>query len=216
MLNKFISELVVLKALFGTKYINDNFNRINAIYETTEKLWQEQIVTLPESGIKYLLIAEAPPFSPEGSVKNVYNPESEARTLLKSLCKAFFSEPLYNVIGNKKTLYRLSSLGLLIVDSLPFAMGYSAKRGSDKYRELVRLCVYSYMLPKINREDLNWSLGLKVGFAFKRNALTIMDALKDGLFIQKLGKPTVFNTNMIVANDAGYPDANKIIRVFDL
>ena len=215
-INTFEKEIRILKNLFGEATINEKLCRIVEIYCTSECMWEEQLRSLPEEGIKYLLIAEAPPWSSEGEVTYVYNPQSKPRTLLKALCKAFLGEPLYSIIGTEETLNRLSAFGLLLIDSLPFAMDYGSKRGNKRYDELVASSIESYMLRKLNRDDLQWSSQLKVGFAFKRNAITIMDNLKEGLLIKKLAESSKLSADLIVANNAGYPDSKKIKEVFGL
>ena len=214
--NTYEKELEILKDLFSKDYVSNKLDRIEEIYNTSEKFWEEQLTSLPEDGIKYLLIAEAPPWSPEGEVTYVYNPKSKPRTLLRELCKAFLGEPLYKEIGTEETLKRLAAFGLIIIDSLPFAMNYKSKRYSKKYSELLAHTVNSYMLKKINREDLKWSNDLKIAFAFKINGLTIINALKDGLSIQKLDKSFSLSENLIVANAAGYPDSKKLKEVFGI
>lgn len=210
--NKFENELKILKGLFSKKIIEDNLERINEIFTKSESFWGQQLFNLPAEGVKYLLIAEAPPWSAEGEVTYVYNPKSEIRTLLKALYKAFSIDGY----ANEERLNNLTNEGLLIVDSLPFAMDYSSggKRSRDKYQELVRECVKTNMLPKINYSKLRWSEDLKIGFAFKRNALSIMSALNNKIEIDSIKKSFSLSEEMIVANNAGYPDAKLIKKVF--
>lgn len=212
----FTEELILLKRLFGEKLINERLGRLKTIYETSEKFWEKQLKNIPEDGIRYLFIAEAPPWSSEGEVTYVYNPKSKPRTLLKALYKAFFNEPLYNIIGSEETLKRLTSCELMIFDSLPFAMDYKSKRGSNIYNDIIGKSIHSYLLPKFNRNDLNWSDYIQVGFGFKRNALAVINKFNGKLLINKLSRPIKISNEMITANDAGYPDAEKIRKVFNL
>ena len=214
--NNFSNELKLLYRLFGKSIITEKCNRLKIIYETTEKLWEEQLKNLPKDGIKYLFITEAPPYSPDGDVTYIYNPNSEPRTLLKALSKAFFNEPLYKIIGTPETLKRLASEGLIIVDSLPFPMDYSSKRDNRLYEEIIGQTVNKYMLPKLNRVDLNWSKDLRFGFGFKRNAIAVIGKLNNELKINKFGNSIKITSEMITANDAGYPDAQNIKKVFGL
>jgi hypothetical protein len=213
---RFEKEIQILKQLFSNEFVVSNLNRINDIFSTTEKLWEAQIQYLPKEGIKYLFIAEAPPWSSIGEIKYIYNPESEPRTLLKALSKAFFGEYIYQSIGVKETLKKLTESGLMVFDSLPFAWDYSNKRNNKYYSELLSLTINSYLIPKINRIDLTYNKYLKTAFGFKKNASIVIEKMEGNLLIDSLTKSFDLNANQISANDAGYPDAKRIKEIFGL
>ena len=82
-------EYEALMRLFGAGEVEAKIARLNEIYFHAETKWNDYLNQIPNGEVKYLLIAEAPPWSNSGTPKYVLDPDCEARTLLIALCKAF-------------------------------------------------------------------------------------------------------------------------------
>lgn len=208
------NELNTLHQLFGNGIVDSVYDRLKEIYSESEYFWELQLNNLPDEGIKYLFIAEAPPYS-VGGVTYIYNPKSAARTLLKALSKAFMGGYSFRTgMTNGDILKIITGKGLLVFDSIPFAMDYSSKRDKSYYQSLVNQTANTYLLRKINRKDLKWSNDLKIAFGFKRNALTVINAFGGKLNIEKLNKTFSLTPDLICVNSAGYPDPKKLKQIY--
>jgi hypothetical protein len=114
-------------------------------------MWNQYVATLSGGIVRYVLIAEAPPWSAEGAPQYLLDPASPVRTLMRALRKVF---PEADCESTADTLKPLARHGFLLVDSIPFAMNYSAKRSSKKYGDLIRLTTKSYLQAKIDSSSL--------------------------------------------------------------
>ena len=129
-------EISVLKELFGVDQVEGKLRRLNEIHEYTEGKWRDYVAKLGQ--VNYLLIAEAPPWSATGVPQYVLDPASRSRALMRALQKVFCLKTEGNTLDASEALAEFARRGLLIVDSIPFAMDYSKKRSSRKYDNLVR------------------------------------------------------------------------------
>ena len=102
---RFPDELQTLYSLFGKEGTQDKLLRLNKIHDKSEQYWYSQLDAIPKRRVKYLLIAEAPPWSDTDDIVYVYNPKSKPRTLLTAITKAF----LMRHFIKKSVLKRLSS-----------------------------------------------------------------------------------------------------------
>ncbi len=208
----FPEEYSDLIKLFGHERVNDCYARINEIYEFTEKIWAKYITMLPQGKVKFLLIAEAPPWSASGHPQYILDKLSRPRTLMKALKKTFISHPYSGLISAEDVLLIMANKGFLILDSLPFSMDYKNKRVSSKYKYLVRTAVHGYLKKKLNNSILSWDSDIRVAFSVKQNAIAVLEALENKI---KLGSMTIkLNEYMIAVNKAGYPDANKLRNLY--
>jgi hypothetical protein len=179
---RFREELSVLEELFSETQGRESLPRLNEIHGRTEARWREYVEQLPGGLVNYLLIAEAPPWSGSGAPPQyVLDPESRPRTLMRALRKAL-SVPEQHDGG--RALKEFAQRGLLIVDSIPFAMKYAGKRSRVKYDSLVRLTAQSYLQEKLDSAPLSWSPCLRIAFSVKLNALAVINGLIlfNGLF----------------------------------
>lgn len=209
-------EYEIINRLFNPEYIKYNMERINTIYRKTEKLWSEYLNNIPNRKVKYLLIAEAPPWNESGEVLYVLNPKSNPRSLLSPICKAFFNDNIYKEIGIKTALQKLANTGFLIIDSIPYALEYKGKRNRKNYKELVKSSCSSYLIKKINGSKINWDKDLKIAFSLLKTARHIIDKFQDGIYIKSLNKSINIDTDNVAVTNAYYPDYNKLKILFNL
>src|SRR3990172_4940832 len=153
-------EYVILKKLYGEAKVQEDIRRLNIIHKYTKNIWNGYINNIPGKRVKYLLIAEAPPWSPSKRPQYFLDPKSKSRTLMRAFRNALFPN---NVNEDPKlTIDKFAGAGLLLIDSLPFSMDYGSKRYCNGYKELIDLCVRSYMLNKLNKCGLVFDKKLKI------------------------------------------------------
>lgn len=204
---RFRQELSVLEELFPMTGVRESLPRLNEIHVFTEAKWREYVEQLPNRFVNYLLIAEAPPWSDAGTPQYVLDPASRPRTLMRALRKAFLV-PKRNDAGI--ALKQFAQRGLLIVDSIPFAMDYSGKRSRPKYYRLVQLTARSYLQEKLNSAPLSWSPSLQIAFSVHLNALAVMRGLGDEIVIG--GSPVALSPEMIAVSGRITPMATSCAR----
>jgi len=212
---KYVEPLEILKKLFGDVLIEQNIERLEKIYEFCEVKWTENLERLSKTQVKYLIIAEAPPWTEETKQIKYFYAIDESKehikfsVLLRGLWKSFFGEQ-----NREDILTQLAQKGLLLVDTIPFAMDYKGKRGNQRYNILVNSCK-NYLEDKLKNPRINWSSEVKVAFAFKLNAKAVISVFPNGLTLPS-GQKILLNEDMIAANNAGYPDAKKLKKIFCL
>lgn len=210
------TELKHLIELFGERKVEESLLRLNIIFEKTEGLWNRQVGMIPNGRVRYLLIAEAPPWSENGDVVYVYNPTSEPRSLLPAICRALFGEHIYRTVGTSNALINLAKEGFLLIDSLPFAMDYSRKRSSMKYRKLVEACIESVLLKRINDSLISWDNSLKVAFSLKKNAQILIDYFSEGIPFPGIEDKIPVTSGNIAVNASHYPCFRKLREIYGL
>ncbi|MBL4700649.1 MAG: hypothetical protein JKX85_05250 [Phycisphaeraceae bacterium] len=205
------SEIDLLKELYGSDEVARCLPRIREIFEFTEAKWGEYVRSLGKTPVRYLLIAEAPPWSEKDKeIQYVLDPASRIRSFMGAIRGAFVDDRGATAV---ECLAVLAKEGFLVVDSLPFAMEYTKKRSSKKYDQLISATVSKYLQPKIKNSGLEWSPEVKVAFAVKRNARSIM---KSASKIELGGKEVALSEEMIAVNGAGYPCAKRLKENFQL
>ncbi|MEI6827284.1 MAG: hypothetical protein WCK54_16950 [Desulfuromonadales bacterium] len=215
LLSDFPECFSILQNLFGTQLIHQNINRLNAIHSHTEDIWRSYVEMIPkQTGIRYLLIAEAPPWSLDGRPNFVLDPQTPPSVMMNAICRAFFGRLIYNQIGLVGTLQLLAQQGFLIIDSLPFAMNYQGRRNRASYSQLVAMSCGGYFQEKIMYPQLVYSAEVKIAFAFKLNGLATIKSLGGNILLG--GRDYGVNGGLIVANAAGFPDGNLLNHVFGL
>ena len=207
---RFENEFDALRKLFPTR-VDAALPRLREIYNYTEERWHEYAAEIPEGVVRYVLIAEAPPWSSDGTPQFLLDPESRSRLLLGALQRVF---PQANSKSPADTLKVLAKHGFLLLNSIPFAMDYSSKRSSPRYDDLLRLTARTYLQAKIDASPLTWSRKMRVAFAFKRNARAIIGACGGQLSFG--GNLHTLSTEQIAANGAGYPDALKLRNLYEV
>lgn len=214
---KYRKETAVLKNLFGADTLTPAvWRRLNRIHNATEGFWRNQIKLKSDVDVKYLLIAEAPPWSEKGIVQYVYNPKSDSRTFLKAVLDAFGIEDANDKKGRIQLLEDLRQKGFLLCDSLPFAMNYSEKnkRNRKGYRELVSMTACSYLQAKINESGIKWHKDLRIAFGVRLNARPLIGHLNGELTVGS--RKYTINEDMVAVSKANYPHAGQLKTVFKL
>jgi hypothetical protein len=211
--NAFRNELSVLKKLFRLGTVQQNLQRLDEIYNYTEARWREYVEQLPDGLVRYLLIAEAPPWSETPAPPQyVLCPASRPRTVMRALRKAFSVPEQFDT---STALKEFARQGLLIVDFVPFAMKYSRiSRSGAKYKYLMRLASQSYLQKKLDLTSLSWSPHVRVAFSLQRNALAVIEGLSGELKLG--GKRVAISAKVIAVNGAGYPDGDRLRSIWNL
>jgi hypothetical protein len=211
----FPTELELLEDLFGIDKVASSIKRLNEIHAFVEARWHEYVSRIPDGVVKYLLIAEAPPWRATGSPWFVLDPESPNRTLMRVLRRTFLSAEWATHLGAADALKEFARRGFLVIDSIPFSMKYSSrKRTTPQYRKLLERTIQTYLLRKITSPSLSWSPNVQVAFAFKLNATAIMEALDGQLALGSVRR--TLGSELIAANGSGFPDARKLRSIFGL
>jgi hypothetical protein len=202
----------LLAQLIGPKKVRVCLPRLNEIHASTEALWRRYAEMIPGGVVKYLLIAEAPPWSVSGPPKYVLDPGSRPRSIMRAL-RGAFSLSTVELASPGASLAGLASRGLLVVDSLPFAADYGALRSKATYGQLVAETLVTYMRRKLAASGLTWSPYVRLAFSLKRNATAIMAATSD---LALGARRIVLSEQDIAVNAAGYPDVGKLRKCFAL
>jgi hypothetical protein len=167
--------------------------------------------------IKYLLLAEAPPWTEHGEeVRYFY---STFHTLKGSWCKSIWSafcpsEKPPDVI--EIALTQLAEQRFLLIDTLPYAMNYSKLkvRNKPEYKKLVEACL-PFLMSKINNSNLIWDNDVKVALAFCLHGKAIIKALPDGLPLSN--KPPIkLNEDLIATTCSHFTDSKKLRGIFGI
>jgi hypothetical protein len=185
--------------------LRDKSGRSSAFRTCPEARWREYVEQLSGGPVKYLLIAEAPPWSDAGTPQYVLDPASRPRTLMGALRNAFSVPERDDAMS---ALKEFAWRGLLVIGSIPFAMDYSGKRSRPKYYRLVQLTARSYLQEKLNSAPLSWSPSLQIAFSVHLNALAVMRGLGDKLVVG--GSQMALSPEMIAVTGAHYPDGDKL------
>lgn len=208
-------ELAILEELFGSDAVASSMERLNEIHTFAEVKWQEYVSRIPGGVVRYLLIAEAPPWKAAGAPWFVLDRDSPSRTLMVALRRTFLTDGHATQLSTAETLAELARRGFLVIDSIPFSMRYSSKqRASMPYRKLVARTTQTYLRRKIVSFGLSWSPDVRVAFAFKLNAMAVTEALEGQLELGDVKLP--LRPELIAANGSGFPDAGRLKSIYAL
>ena len=191
--------------------IDDSIGRLNAIYRHAEQSWNEFVVMLAGVEVRYLLIAEAPPWSEHGPPQFVLDPMSRPGVLLRALSKAFLGEKARSM-NAKEIIVQLARRGFLLIDSIPFAMDYGSRRSRSSYQRLIDQTVQTYLMTKMTIPQLVWSPEVRVALAFKRNGEAVTSALGGRIRIGGVDCP--LGGYSVAADGSNYPSASKLCSIY--
>ena len=113
---KFPECFEILKRIFGDDVVIPKEYRIDEIFDKCERKWQENLNRLKNIKVKYLLIAEAAPWTAEGEVRYFYN--TFDGNWVKRIWYAFYDIPFPDDM--EYGLDCLAKKQFLLIDSLPF------------------------------------------------------------------------------------------------
>ena len=123
----------------GTIYSFDNprnFENLERIYSVCEKAWNRNLRRLRGQRIRYLLIAEAAPWTDPLKPPSYFY-ENLAGNWCKRITRVFGIENNNHEVA----LNELANRGFVLVDSLPFAAPYTSQlRNKHPYLEIIRAC----------------------------------------------------------------------------
>jgi len=208
---RFSEQCEILKRLLKDGITEFPYERLDRIFKESERKWEANLDRFGSKRVKYLLIGEAPPWSPSGEVRYFYNTFSPP--LNTRIWKTFHRFPISEHKGT--ALDGLADLGFLLVDSLPFAIKYTSKmRNSPSYKELVKGCV-PHLLAKVNHRLVRWASEVKVALCFKLNGLAVIEALPKGLPLGN-GQTIRLDRGLIAADESGYPNSERLRTIFDI
>ena len=212
--DKYTRGFNLLIDLFGSEISDTKVARLNEIHDRTEDLWKRYVKMIPNQAIKYVLFAEAPPWSDSGSPQYILDPESKPRTLMRALSKAFFGGPIYKDVGVPRTLEMLAEQGFLVLDTLPFAMHYGQKRSRSTYPKLVTECCATYLKEKTSSSKLKWNDEVRLAFGFKVNARSVINALGGKIQLGEIKH--LLSEDLIAVTGAGYPDGKHLGEIYGI
>jgi hypothetical protein len=123
-----------LRELFGLSLYESHLRRLNDIFKVCEMAWERNIARLQNRIVRYLLIAEAAPWTDEG-INPRYFYETLDGAWVGRVLRAFFKARPGSI---EQCLQALANEGFLLADTLPFAMKYStALRKTTGYLRLL-------------------------------------------------------------------------------
>jgi hypothetical protein len=206
------SAIQALRNLFGKDVVEMKFDRLDEIFVESERCWKENLESFDKTTIRYLLLAEAPPWRETGEEISYFYRNFEqrkAKFLRRAVWKCLFGE---KPIDYKDGLLMLAEKGFLLVDALPFAMKYTTIiRRKPAYRELVQAS-NAFMVSKLSDKSLNWDEDVKLALAFKLFGLAAIDTLRT-ITLPTTQQITLDRT-LIAADGSGYTSAGKLRRIF--
>jgi len=208
------AKLIQLCGLDATGPLPQYLNRTYAI---TEKKWEENVQRLMKYNvrIKYLMFGEAAPRTLEGEVNYFYNNchSNWSTVILEGLV---LSQQVAD--GVEQKLNEVAQSQFLLVDTMPFSVNYNNPnnyRNKIAYKELVNLCALSYLRDKLFDPRLQWDSDVKIAFCEKKNAEAMMMSFPTGFSLPN-GQKVNFGLDLVVANAANNPQAEKIREVFGI
>jgi len=208
-------ELAILEELFGSNKVATSLKRLNEIHTFAEAKWGEYVSRIPNGVIRYLLIAEAPPWKATGAPWFVLDPDTPSRTLMAALRSTFLNDGQVTRLATPEALTELARRGFLLIDSIPFSMRYSStQRTSPHYWKLIARTAQTYLRRKIMWPGLSWSPSVRVAFAFKLNAKAIIEALEGQLQLGDAIRP--LGPDLIAASSSGFPNAGRLKSIYAL
>lgn len=209
---KFPNEYERLNAIFGEPE-GSKSDRIDEIYKDCEEQWEKNLERLNGIEVKYLLIAEAPPWSESGVVRYFYGTFVEGNngkpiSWIRDLWTVFYPRDDTEKYDTEKCLNKLAQKQFLLIDSLPFAMKYNSNiRKKNEYKEIIKSC--SYFLSKVCDKRIKWTNDVKVAFAFQLNGEALIEAFPDGIKLPS-GQHIEFKKEMIAATGCGFPTCTSL------
>jgi len=201
----FHNEIDTIKEVVGAESVQEKLDRLDYIFNFTEEKWYQNLERYGTVRIDKLLIAEAPPWTATGEPRYFYN-QIDSKLHEDIWHGIIPDEPFPE--SQEDTYLMLAQRGFLLVDSLPFAMKYKPyHRRKATYKKLIKECSY-YWLHKLANPSMQFSDTIRVAFAFKLNALAIIEAIPE---LQLSSEITIaLSESMILADGSGFPKKAKI------
>lgn len=206
LVKNFSEEYRKLGNLFGRNEVESKIGRMNEIYVQCETAWIKNLDRLDNTDVKYLLVAEAPPWSENDPTSYFYS--TFKGPVCNSVWKAFFNEAVPNDVN--EALTRLGKKGFLLLDSLPFSMKYeTSHRKKGLYVDLIKCCK-AYIDEQLNNQKIGWAKEVRLALAFCKNGEAIINAFPGGIDLPN-GQTIKLCPFLIAADGSGFPNS-KILR----
>ncbi len=197
-----------------TPDIRNQLDRLDEIFQHVENSWKVYLERHRDKEIRYLLIAEAAPWTASGTQHRYFYTAPEG-AWARRILKTFLGQHRYDT---DTSLSMLADNGFLLVDTLPFALKYSTRiRMGDDYFQLLKASK-DHFINKLNNSGLTWHEDVKVALAFRCNGYRVIEAygrkieLLDGAQKITLG----LNESQIAADDSNYTSTRRLREIYGL
>jgi hypothetical protein len=210
LVDQYSEALEVLLKLFGTEDVARRLARLEKIFSVTEAAWERNLRRLPGIKIRYLLIAEAAPWTESGCPQYFYN--NPSGPWVGRILRAF---NLNRPAGNEATLLELARSGFLLIDTLPFAMPYRSKmRKKEDYCELLKAST-KFFSTKLNDDRIKWSDDLRTALAFRLHGMATIRAY-DGEIALPGDRRQALRKEQIAVDRSNYTSAERLQAIWRL
>jgi hypothetical protein len=213
LIEKYPQPIDLLSKIFPKgHFTTERIQRLDEIYRECEAKWEENLQRFQGGKVKYLLIAEAAPWSePLKPVSYFYN--TCGGQWVNRIWRTFFDYK--KPTDPEQALAQFATQGFLLIDSLPFAERYSAgQRNTKLYSQLVNSSI-PYFEGKIRNPLIDWSDNVKVALAFKIHGRTLTQALPKGLDLPT-GQKCSLSYDLICADGSGYTSPKLLRSAFGI
>jgi hypothetical protein len=211
--DRFPDSIPVLEHMVGEDVLRNRLLRLDHIFQVTELAWERNVQRFDNKEVRYLLIAEAAPWTANGHPSYFY--ESLSGNWVVRVLKAFFKdyrpEPPETVAEfTERILSGLADKGFLLVDVLPFALKYTTtiRKGND-YLELLKTCT-PYFYEKLNDPRFNWAEDTRIALAFSWNGRRIIEAYAGHITLPSARNVPVDETS--IATDGSNYTSPQMLR----
>lgn len=196
---------------YSFEFDSPHFKNLERAYEVCERAWIRNFFRFRGQPIRYLLIAEAAPWT-ELSKPTSYFYENLQGEWCKRITRVFGIDAK----DPELALIELAPKGFVLLDSLPFAAPYTSRlRKRHEYLELIRAC-RPYFEDKLSEIGLRtFGKDVKVAFAFKLNGLRLIEIYDHKLPMPNVGPLKITEEN-IAADGSGYTNVEKLKKIFCL
>jgi hypothetical protein len=210
----FPKQIELLKRLFNSSMVDlvtPKLERLNEIFFVGEEAWKRNLGRLRKVAVQYVIFSEAAPWTKTGPVRHFYH--TFDGDLSRKVWRAFFDYPRPE--DTELSLRRLADRGLLLIDSLPFAMKYTTKiRKSPIYGELIKGSA-PLLVGKINDPRIRWARNVKGAFAYRLNGKMILETFPEGIRLPT-NQLLLLNDNKIAADQSGYTNSERIREILEI
>jgi hypothetical protein len=208
-LNKlFPNAIEPLANTLGREQLAQNLPRLEAIYESTEQAWESNLKRFKGKPVKYLLIAEAAPWSTTETPQYFYNKLNGAWA--GRILKTFFGD--HRPVNDEDAWDQLAEKGFLLIDNLPFALKYNTNiRMEPDYLDLMEASK-AHFFQKLNHPDIVWGGVTRIALAFKWNGRRMINVYAD---TYADGQP-ILSDDIIAADKSGYTNSQRLREIWKL
>jgi hypothetical protein len=197
-----------LANILGHEKLDEDLPRLEEIFKSTELAWKRNLTRFKGKPVKYLLIAEAAPWSTTETPVYFYNELNGS--WVSRILKTFFGD--HRPISNEDAWDQLAERGFLLIDNLPFALKYNTKIRKGPYYLHLMQASRAHFFKKINCSDIVWGDVTRIALAFKWNGQRMIDAYKDTYPDDQ----PILTKKMIVADKSGYTNTHLLRELWSL